>query len=167
MAPSRGATRGGRRPTRAGARALARRGDRPRPGAPLAPGARAAVAVEHAGRVLVALHDQARPLAPVDEQVVEAPSVDLGEVDRVDQDQLATESPYAPASELEVAGVADLSARGHEAHPPAGPAGDVLALEATGQDRVDADHEVEPLVVEQRLCGEHVHHAAVRVQVVV
>src|SRR5207249_12302348 len=124
------------------------RGDRPGAGAALRGGARAAVTVQDQGRVLVTLKDQPRPLTPVDEEVVEAPSLDLGEVDRVDQDQLAAEPADAPPRELQVAGVADLAAGREEAHRAIRPAGDVFALEAARQDRVDADHEIEPLVVE-------------------
>jgi hypothetical protein len=125
------------------------------------------MALEHRLGVLVALKNQTRPLTPVYEEVVEPPALELGVLHRVDQDQLAPQPLRGATRQLQVSGIAELTGCPHEPHGALRPTRDVLPFPPGGQDHVDPDHQIQALVVDERLSGKDVDDAAVRVEVIV
>src|SRR3954447_18587251 len=81
-----------------------------------------AQAVRHLCRLLVGLSHQPRPVAAIDEEVVEGGAVRLGGIDRLDQRQLVAEALLRPARELEMVALPELAAGFEDADETVRPA---------------------------------------------
>src|SRR3954454_21007259 len=125
----------------------------------------AAERTQRLARGVVSAAHELRPPSAIEEQLVERRAPHLVQRDGLDQGEPVPQPTAAAARELEVVGHLELARGVEDAGPPALPAGDLLALEARGQQHVEAEDVVEVAVALERLRREGVHHAAVHVQV--